>query len=145
MEFLLIVHGSEQYLQMVSLRTEVLRKPLGLVYTESQLESEKSDLLLGAFENGQIIGCCILTPIENNQIQLRQMAVENGSQGKGIGAELIRFAEKITQEKGFDSIMMHARKSAIGFYQKLDYQIVGEEFHEVSIPHFVMEKNLNSK
>ena len=142
MEFLLIEHGSKQYQQMVSLRTDILRKPLGLVYSETQLKSEKSDLLIGAFENNQIIGCCILTPIENNQIQLRQMAVEKNSQSKGIGAQIIRFAENISHQRGFVSMMMHARKSAVGFYQKLDYQVVGEEFYEVSIPHFVMEKDL---
>jgi predicted GNAT family N-acyltransferase len=37
---------------------------------------------------------------------------------------------------------MHARKSAVGFYEKLGYHIASEEFMEVNIPHYMMEKML---
>ncbi|MEJ7682070.1 MAG: GNAT family N-acetyltransferase [Segetibacter sp.] len=37
---------------------------------------------------------------------------------------------------------MHARKSAVGFYEKLGYKIVGDEFLELNIPHYIMEKQL---
>jgi ribosomal protein S18 acetylase RimI-like enzyme len=70
------------------------------------------------------------------------MAVIAGLQGKGIGKVLIQFAENIARDRGFKKIMMHARKSAIGFYEKMGYTIVGTEFEEVNLPHFLMEKNL---
>jgi predicted GNAT family N-acyltransferase len=37
---------------------------------------------------------------------------------------------------------MHARKSAVGFYEKNGYKICSGEFEEVTIPHYVMEKEL---
>jgi hypothetical protein len=37
---------------------------------------------------------------------------------------------------------MHARKTALGFYEKLGYSRQGEEFTEVTIPHYIMEKAL---
>jgi predicted GNAT family N-acyltransferase len=37
---------------------------------------------------------------------------------------------------------MHARKSAAGFYERLGYNISGEEFKELTIPHYIMEKML---
>jgi len=37
---------------------------------------------------------------------------------------------------------MHARKNAIGFYEKMGYKVKGPEFQEVSIPHYEMEKKL---
>jgi predicted GNAT family N-acyltransferase len=37
---------------------------------------------------------------------------------------------------------MHARKSAAAFYEKLGYQIIGDAFEEVTIPHYEMQKNL---
>jgi predicted GNAT family N-acyltransferase len=37
---------------------------------------------------------------------------------------------------------MHARKTALGFYEKLGYKAQGEEFEEVTIAHYVMEKAL---
>jgi predicted GNAT family N-acyltransferase len=37
---------------------------------------------------------------------------------------------------------MHARKTAVGFYEKLGYKRIGNEFLEVTIPHYAMEKAL---
>lgn len=135
-------HGSKFYSQMVELRTEILRRPLGLSYSKDQLAEEKSDILVGAFESNSMVGCCMLSPKEVFQLQLRQMAVIPVLQRRGIGKELILFAEKYAFENGFKVIFMHARKSAVGFYQKLGYQIVGDEYLEVGIPHYTMEKLL---
>jgi predicted GNAT family N-acyltransferase len=38
--------------------------------------------------------------------------------------------------------MMHARTTAVGFYEKLGYKRMGDEFEEVTISHYVMEKDL---
>jgi predicted GNAT family N-acyltransferase len=37
---------------------------------------------------------------------------------------------------------MHARKTVMGFYEKLGYKVVGDEFTEVTIGHYTMEKDL---
>jgi predicted GNAT family N-acyltransferase len=37
---------------------------------------------------------------------------------------------------------MHARNNSIGFYEKVGYKKKGDEFIEVTIPHYVMEKML---
>jgi predicted GNAT family N-acyltransferase len=37
---------------------------------------------------------------------------------------------------------MHARDTAIGFYEKLGYKVKGDGFIEVNVPHHVMEKEL---
>ncbi len=42
----------------------------------------------------------------------------------------------------FDKITLHARKNAVPFYLALGYKIIGEEFEEVGLPHFEMEKNI---
>jgi predicted GNAT family N-acyltransferase len=54
----------------------------------------------------------------------------------------MQFAENIARDRGFKKITMHARKTAIGFYEKLGYKPIGEQFEEVTIPHFIMEKML---
>jgi predicted GNAT family N-acyltransferase len=38
--------------------------------------------------------------------------------------------------------MMHARKTAVPFYERIGYQVAGEEFLEVGIPHYEMRKLL---
>jgi len=75
-------------------------------------------------------------------LKLRQMAVLDNLQGKGIGASIMNFAENLARDKGYKKIMMHARDTAIGFYEKLGYKITSDEFIEVNVPHHVMEKIL---
>lgn len=138
----LIDHGSPEYQQMVQLRNEILRKPLGLVFLPDELEKEKEDILIGAFEDDKMLGCCMLINTDPGTVRLRQMAVLNNLQGKGIGRALMQFAENIARDRGYRKITMHARKTATGFYEKLGYTTNGEEFLEVTLPHVVMEKQL---
>ena len=138
----LIGHGSAAYDEMVKLRDEVLRKPLGLVFAPDFLEREKQDTLLGCYAGERIVGCCILTATAPHEPQLRQMAVAADCQKKGVGRVLIEFAEAVARARGAKRMFMHARKSAAGFYEKLGYKICGPEFTEVSLPHFEMDKKL---
>ncbi|MEO5650533.1 MAG: GNAT family N-acetyltransferase [Ginsengibacter sp.] len=137
-----IDYGTGEYDQMVNLRKEILRKPLHLTFEAEELYSERNDILIGAFDEEKILGCCILTKIDSRVVRLRQMAVQNNLQGKGIGASMMNFAENLARDSGYKKLIMHARKSAIGFYEKLGYKVSGDEFMEVSIPHFIMLKKL---
>ena len=139
----LIDYGSKEYDQMVQLRFEILRRPLNLSFDEAELEKEKNDILIGAFEEDKMLGCCILKKVDKHTCRLRQMAVQNNLQGKGIGASMMNFAENVARDAGYKKIMMHARKTAIGFYKKLGYSVTGKEFTEISIPHVVMDKKLH--
>lgn len=127
---------------MVDLRFDILRKPLGLSFTPDELEREKEDILIGAFDDERILACCLLTKMDSNTIKLRQMAVHNSQQGKGIGATMMNFAENVARDRGYKVMAMHARKTATGFYEKLGYKVFGDEFQEVTIPHYVMQKKL---
>lgn len=138
----IIDHGTAEYQQMVKLRDDILRKPLGLHFTPDELEAEKEHLLIAAFEDEQMLGCCMLLEEKPGLARLRQMAVLNDLQGKGIGRALMNFAENIARDRGYRAICMHARSNAVGFYEKVGYRIVGDEFMEVTIPHYVMEKKL---
>jgi GNAT superfamily N-acetyltransferase len=138
----IIDHGSKEYQQMVKLRDDMLRKPLGLSFAQDELETEKDNLLIGAFEDDTMLGCCMLVEEEPGTVRLRQMAVLNDLQGKGIGSALMQFAENLARDRGYRMLTMHARKNAIGFYEKMGYKIKGDEFHEVTIPHYLMEKKL---
>jgi len=140
----IIDYNSEQYKEMVELRNQLLRKPLGLSFPDKDLENEKDNILIGYFDDGKLEGCCMLVPLEQGTVQLRQMAVLSGLQGKGIGRTIMQFAENLARDKGFKKIIMHARDTAVGFYEKQGYEKKGEMFTEVSIPHYVMEKSIRS-
>ncbi|MBW7890388.1 MAG: GNAT family N-acetyltransferase [Chitinophagaceae bacterium] len=138
----IIEHNSKEYHQMIELRNEILRKPLGLYFNPEELDSEKDEILLGAFDDDKLIGCCMLSRSDSGSCRLRQMAVDQNLQKKGIGATLIRFAENIARDRGYRTMVMHARKSAVGFYKKFGYVILSDEFEEVTIAHYLMGKRL---
>jgi GNAT superfamily N-acetyltransferase len=142
----MITFGSEEYQKMVALRDEMLRRPLGLHFTPEYLQQEIDDMLIGCYEKSNeeeiLIGCCVLSPVDENTIQLRQMAVHKNFQGTGTGKAILSFAEKVAKQHGYTLLMMHARKVAVGFYEQSGYKIYGDEFLEVSIPHFEMRKQL---
>lgn len=135
-------YGSTAYHDMVQLRLKLLRKPLGLQFTVEDLESDRHDILIASYEEDELLGCCMLKPVNDEQVRLRQMAVRDDQQHKGIGASIIAFAENIARDKGFRYIIMHARDTAIGFYEKFGYQIDGDGFTEVNLPHHRMKKKL---
>ena len=137
-----IDHGTKEYRQMVDLRYEILRKPLNLSFDEEELDREKEDILIGAFEEEKMLGCCLLTTVAKGCVRLRQMAVQNNFRGKGIGGSMMNFAEHVARDAGYKKLIMHARMTAIGFYEKFGYRVAGEEFTELSIPHCIMEKKL---
>jgi predicted N-acetyltransferase YhbS len=137
-----IDYGTPEYETMLRLRYDLLRKPLGLSFDPKELEKEKDDVLIGAFEDEKMLGCCLLTRVDSKTLRLRQMAVYNNLQGKGIGRALMIFSENIARDMGYEILMMHARVTAIGFYEKLGYVKKDGQFIEITIPHVIMEKRL---
>ena len=138
----MIDHGSSDYKKMVDLRMDILRRPLGLTFSDEDLKKEKDDILIGAFDDDKILACCILTKIADGTCKLRQMAVLPKLQGTGLGAAMMNYAELMAKDAGFKKMVMNARKTAKGFYEKLGYEIEGDEFVEVTLPHFYMQKNI---
>lgn len=60
--------------------------------------------------------------------------------GKGIGKELLQKSIIAIKEKTqCQKICMDAQKHAIGFYEKLGFQVTSDEFLEEGIVHVVME------
>lgn len=134
-----------EYQQELQLRDEVLRRPLGMSLKNDNLDVDRESIHVGAFEreSGAIIGVLLLTPMDENRLKMRQVAVLQKQQRQGIGHQLVTFAEHHAFDNGFTEIVLHARQVAVGFYAKLGYEIMGDSFLEINIPHFKMKKVLS--
>jgi len=140
MQFIEIDWQSEFYDQEIQLRRELLRTPLGLTFSKAELEAEASELHFGILDQDRVIACAVVVPKSQTHAKLRQMAVAVVHQRAGVGTKLIGQIEAALLERGFESIELSARDVAIGFYERLGYAKVGDEFIEVSIPHWKMTK-----
>ncbi len=137
-----IEFGSYEYRQALALREEILRKPLGLSVFDEDLQRESGDIHICASIGGRVIGVLVLTAQNCKVIKMRQVAVLEEYRNNGIGSKMLRFAEREALAAGFCEIVVHARKTAVDFYEKHGYQITSGPFIEVKIPHFEMKKRL---
>jgi N-acetylglutamate synthase-like GNAT family acetyltransferase len=136
-----IEFGTPEYDEAITLRDQVLRKPLNLQFTEEQIAEEFNQIHFGYYnEHHELIACLSYQPKEDNILKMRQVAVDSSIQNKGIGSKLVLATEQWAKHKGFKKIILHARDTAVPFYNKLNYQLVDEPFTEVGIKHFMMEK-----
>lgn len=136
-------HRSVLYERTVALRDEVLRRPLGLIFSDEDLDAESDDLHCAATgRDGDLLGCLVLTRVDEQTVRMRQVAVRPDRQGGGIGAVLVRFSEQVARSSGYRRMVLHARETAVAFYLRLGYEIEGEEFTEVGIPHRFMARRL---
>jgi len=137
-----IMHGSAEYKAELALRDRILRKPLGLNLFEEDLSDEAGDVHLGAFEGGKLAGVLVLTRADERSVRMRQVAVDEDRQRGGVGKALVAAAEREAAVLGYARMTLHARQTAVGFYERLGYTAVGEPFTEVGIPHRAMDKAL---
>lgn len=138
MEIKQILMSDPEYQQERRLRNEILLRPIGLQDGAWEMHDSKSKHYV-AIENDKVIGCVILTLDNPKSGTLRQMAVDSDHQSKGIGRKLV---EKLIEDAKNDSLELitcHAQVTAMNFYRKINFTIVGEEFMEVNIPHIEME------
>ena len=137
-------------LETYSVRNPVLRegKPIESCHFEG--DDLQSTIHVGLYVNAALIGVLSLFKTKNaafqsdNQFQIRGMAVLIHHQKRGHGLKLMHEAEVIAKKYDCKILWFNARKKAVGFYEKMNYKIIGEPFEIGDIgTHVVMYKKLN--
>ena len=83
---------------------------------------------------GQPMGTARLLPDGH----IGRMAVLKEWRGQGLGSALLtKLLQVLVKRRQFQA-QLHAQTSAIPFYKKFGFEIVGEEFIEAGIPHVKM-------
>jgi predicted GNAT family N-acyltransferase len=132
--------------ETVPLRHAVLRpgRPVETAFfAGDDLASTKH---FGAFRNGRLL--CVASLYEAElldepgvaAIQLRGMATATEAQRTGLGRALVLGCVAFAREKGARLLWCNARTYAEGFYSKLGFEIVGDEFDIPDVgPHYRMK------
>lgn len=94
-------------------------------------------------DDGTPVGVCRTFPGPDPRERVfGRLAVRKPWRGKGIGRELISFAENSVREEGAVSLRLHAQVSAAGFYEKLGYTAYGDPDYDEHVLHIWMKKDL---
>jgi GNAT superfamily N-acetyltransferase len=133
----------------IAIRHQVLRpgRPVETCYFPG--DDEDQTFHLGAFVEGKLVSVssfffekhpAIEAPY---QYRLRGMATLPEHQRHGYSQELLKIGFPMVKQSLCSVVWCNARKSALGFYEKLGFQRISEEFEIPEIgPHYLMLKNL---
>jgi GNAT superfamily N-acetyltransferase len=126
------------------IRLKVLRPGLPPESAVFDGDSDPGTLHLGAFLEGKLAGVASLfrAPFQEvpaPALQLRGMATLPGYRGHGCGRLLVEACYSAALNRSVRTLWCNARESALGFYSKLGWEIVGSRFEIPTVgPHFQM-------
>lgn len=70
--------------------------------------------------------------------RIGRMAVSRVLRGTGLGQAVLLALLQASHERGDREVMLHAQRSAEGFYRRLGFVARGEPFEEAGLPHIEM-------
>ena len=85
----------------------------------------------------------MLQPSKPGQGQIRYMAVAPQVAGTGLGSQVVGYLEEQARTLGLPEIVLHARETAVRFYERHGYAVVAPSHTLFGVlPHFLMRKRL---
>jgi ribosomal protein S18 acetylase RimI-like enzyme len=85
----------------------------------------KDSLCYVAIIQNEIVGVCVLKPIDKNRIELFNIAVLPENQKSGIGSQLLQFVLERLREKNIDSVELGTGTFGyqLAFYQRFGFRV----------------------
>ncbi len=124
----------------VDIRNEVFVKEQGFV-EEFDSDDKRAIHLVGFIKDRSAATARILENSDGTFL-IGRIAVRKKYRKQGLGAEIIKEAEKIIFEKGGRRIYIHSQCQAMAFYEKQGYSPIGEMDYEEDCPHQMMIKDI---
>lgn len=121
-------HGELEFASYFSLRYRVLRMPLGYEPDSANDEDEPSSWHFAAYMGDETVGVARLNRQPNGEFWIRWVAVDPNQRGRHIGASLMKGVEAEARRQQAARVELNARDTALKFYTKLGYQVVGPAF-----------------
>jgi len=93
-----------------------------------------SEIYIAKLKN-QIVGVYVLCPVNSEQAEIKNIAVEEKFQGNGIGKILLDDAFKLAKSKGYKELIIGTANSSVG--QLYLYQKSGFEISDIKMNFFI--------
>ncbi len=87
---------------------------------------------------GQPVATGRLLPSEAGSARIGRMAVKRLLRGAGQGALVLRTLVDAARQRGDRQVLLHAQRSAEGFYARAGFVPQGDGFEEAGLPHIEM-------
>ena len=134
-----VVHWGEAEPALRAIRTAVF---IHEQHVPEAMEWDEFDAisvhLLAHDTAGQPVGTARLLPDGH----IGRMAVLKEWRGQGIGSAMLRKLLQELTQRHQRKALLNAQTSAVPFYEKFGFRVLGEEFMEAGIPHVKMTLSL---
>lgn len=137
-----VVRTDDEYEDALAVRHEVFVEGQGVPADLEVDEHEDEAVHFVAYLDGEPVGAARFREKTPETVKVERVAVLDRHRGEGYGAAIMDRVEAAAAERGYARVTLHAQTHAAPFYDRLDYERVGEEFEEAGIPHVRMEKPL---
>ncbi len=125
-----------------ALRREVFIEEQGVSEADEVDGRDDAAIHLLAFVGDAPTGTARLL-LKGNTGKIGRVCVLMGARGTGLGAALIRAAlDELRRQPGVTSASLGSQSHATGFYEKLGFRVVSDEFIDAGIPHREMVLDL---
>lgn len=101
-------------------------------------DDQTAQHVIAKTENGDVIATARLL----NNGHIGRMAVLEPFRFQGIGTKMLNRLIEKARQNGLKDVFLNAQISAVNFYTKAGFCIVGNEFMDAGIPHYKMVKKL---
>ncbi len=130
--------------QYFRLRWEILREPWDQPEgTEFGEDEDKALHYMVLDEEERVMAVGRMHPINDETVQFRYMGVSEKMRGKGVGKLILSAMEKHAAKLGYKDVFLHARETAVPFYQKSGYSMLEKTYLLFeSIQHYSMNKSI---
>ncbi|MES2688351.1 MAG: YbgC/FadM family acyl-CoA thioesterase [Pseudomonadota bacterium] len=129
-----------------AIRTAVFVEEQGIPLDMEWDEADKTAVHAVAYNGlGQAIGTGRLLQHAPGSAKIGRMAVNRVLRGSSLGRQLLNALVAQAEQRGDTEVLLHAQRSAEGFYTRLGFAPRGEPFEEVEIPHIEMARAIGAK
>ncbi|NLV10733.1 GNAT family N-acetyltransferase [Halomicrobium sp. HM KBTZ05] len=92
--------------------------------------------------DGVPVATARLRVIDDGVGKVERVAVRGPHRESGVGRQVMHRIEQLAIDDGLDRLELHSQTRVEGFYERLGYETVSDEFDEAGIPHVEMRKDL---
>ena len=133
-----------------NLRLRVLRKGTPVAHATYPEDSYDDVVHLAIRLNGDVVATSTWFSKECPEspgvaaVQLKGMAVDDSLQTTGFGRALIDAGISLARERNAEIVWARARDTAVGFYEKCGFAVVGDGFIDepTAMPHHIVVRKI---
>ena len=136
-----VVETQNELEKALRVRYEVFTIGQGI---DSKLDVDGKDVEathLIALDGSEVVGTMRIL-IEGEKSLFQRLAILPDYRKNGYGYGLMSYAINLMKEQGIKEIIGHSQEYIVGLYKKLGFEVIGNPYTEVGIPHISIRMEL---